>query len=307
MLKLSLFFLLTSMLAVCIFTGCEHSILDIRTKDKQHIECTGVVASGPFEVKLYFSEILSENNTDVSRFEVFNSSTGKIIDIITAKPAGQTITLGLEQPNKSAPHVLVAGHVFDVVYHAYARDNDAQADGTRRFTADFIPPVPSEPQVWKDSVGTVMVLWSPDNRVGNTGQKLWKRQNTTRQMPKTLAAELAPDVGIFWSTLSQEYGNEFSLNAYNKYGDSEKTAWKSIVNARIKAFVCKDVCLTSLTWSDLPKDFTRRENRSSCSRVEYYNSETESALVREFSPSGIVQTSITADSTSIDSTFDWCR
>lgn len=295
-------------MAFTLWYGCENSLFNAQLKTPVHLELTAAQATSPQEIKLYFSEIIADKNTETKNFEVINSSTGKIFTVTEVKPSGQIITLSLAAPTKAAPHTLVAGHVYDVRYNVFARDNIAEAKGSKRLTADYYPSKASDPQVYRDSSGNIMIQWTPNRRVGNSGTNIYKDFNGIRPSPVVNLSTVSHEQGVFWLAESPGSTSLFSISTSNIYGEGEKSGFVSPQAAKVKTFACMNRCLNvGLDWPDRPTGYQVNTETSYCTQVEYVHPTNPITYVRSLSPLGVVQTRITPDSTSTDSVFNWCK
>ena len=193
-----------------------------------HLEKTGVEVLGPRQFKIYFSEPLSEYNNTVAGengsayFVLINASTLDTLPLDQASPADQELTLSLK-----APSVMTAGHAYKVYFDVSARDNPARATGDVKFTADYPPPADwllSPLQAARDSLNRLLFVWKPDNRLGNSVVKMWRKRLISQRPETTLVAQFRPQESAFWME-GAAASESFALQAVNPYGESLLKSW----------------------------------------------------------------------------------
>jgi hypothetical protein len=241
-----------------------------------HLELAAVRAKSPRQLVLYFSEPISASNSRASSFALVNASTQETLEVGSVACGTQELALGL-----AALSVMAAGHVYDVSYDIAADRNSARAAGKERFVADFYPPDNEVPalKAFHDSSGHLLLLWAPDNRIGNSAMEIWKKS-----APDSLRfASLEPNRSAFRT--SYEAGARYALKMINEFGASGVGAWASPSDAAVPVFPCLGTCLEETGWDSIPAHF--RPLELTCDRLVYFSDSTGNAFVREITEKGV--------------------
>jgi hypothetical protein len=275
---------------------CQNGPVFSPRKGEPHIELTWAVADGPTTLRLFFSENVSETSGETNRYRAANSSTGDEVKVVSASASQQIVTLTLEGPTVQSPWVLVAGHVYDVKYNVEALEYQAVAQGTHRLLADFWPDKVPDLSVWKDSAGRLMLKWTPDNRIGNTGIEVWKKTTMSRAGDSTLLAKLPSTSSLYWPDFMAIGIELFALKVVNPYGESEPGEWVAPRSAGVETFLCMGECISnhvdSLVDSLQALDFQKISRISDCNLIELENESNGMRLIFKYHPQGVEQVSI---------------
>jgi hypothetical protein len=280
--------LLLVILSLMLIIGCH---------GRPHLELAAVRSTGPSTIDAYFSEPVAESNNRTDLFTVINASTGKDLELASVSASGQTVTITLASRN-----VLSAGHVYDLHYDVAALENSAKASARERFLADFLPPKnPLGPlEVFRDSTNNVLLLWVPDNRIGNTATHIWKRWRKGKDFDSTQLASIEPNRSTYRTSLESGQSPEYGLRFANEFGKSDISNWSSPVFASVRLFPCMNTCLENQAWDSLPAHFVPME--LTCDMVMYKSDSIGEWWIRRITEGGIKE--IRVDSTGAMDTLD---
>jgi len=156
-------------------------------------------------------------------------------------------------------------------------------------------------EAWRDSCGTVLLLWTPDNRIGNSSLEVYRR---SRNGDSTRVAALDPNRSAFWTSASAESGETWAVRARNPYGAAPLSGWAGANDAGVDTFACQGVCLADSTVV-LP-GFARLDAATTCDQAALRNDSLAVTIVYLITERGVLERIEPDSGSATETVVIWC-